>query len=176
MVINYQLSILGGMNKLDILNEIRRFSDVEGGFLAEYIVSADKTHPSYREPPKGYKRPQVELKNLWAACGPSHTVLIQVGKLQLPFSVSRWVAGMLGSAAGKFIVGGLVENSMRSAVPNSPWEGFLKSDKLGLYARLDECIDSRASESRKPVKDSLGDNVLDFDLSEYFDSKRFENP
>lgn len=151
MMLNYQMSLMHGMYKLDILNEIRRFSDVQGGFIAEYIMTADKNHAAYREPSKGHTRPVTELKNMWVACGPKHTVLIQVGKVKLPFSVPTWLAKSVGAIAGRFIVGGLVNNSLRAAEANSPWEGPLKEDKFGFYQRALECVEGGHSSQREPA-------------------------
>merc|ERR1712048_832544 len=75
MVINYQMSILNGMYKMDVLNEVRRFTDCEGGFLAEYITSCNEDHPCYKKPLDGFARPMTKLQNIWAACGESQTVL-----------------------------------------------------------------------------------------------------
>merc|ERR1719213_775594 len=71
MVLNYQISALGGMYKVDVLNEIRRFSDVEGGYLVEYVTSVPSDHPSYKDAEKGYKRMQTLIKNVITACGPN---------------------------------------------------------------------------------------------------------
>eukprot|EP00415_Alexandrium_ostenfeldii_P003620 UN3620 len=107
MILNYRMSILGGMQKLDILNEIRRFTDAEGGFFAEHIETVPEGHPAHRDPASGYKRPRQLVKNLWVACGPSHTVLIQVGKLDLPISLTQWWATKIGGIAGRALVGSL---------------------------------------------------------------------
>jgi len=178
MVLNYQMSALGGMYKVDILSEVRRFSDIDGGFLAEHCRSVDETHPSYRQPAKGYKRPESEVSNVWVACGPDHTMLMQVGKLKLPFQIGRWAASALGSVAGKFVIGGLVQNSLRSSESDSPWQALLKADKLGLYERLRECAESKASMERRPAGDSASSpggvectpsaKIDKFDLSRFF--------
>mmetsp|Transcript_34715 Transcript_34715/g.77918 ORF Transcript_34715/g.77918 Transcript_34715/m.77918 type:complete len:443 (+) Transcript_34715:76-1404(+) len=151
LVLAYQLSLLGGLYKLDVLNEIRRFTDIDGGFLVEYILSADKTHPCYQEAEKGYKRPQNELKNVWVACGKQHTVLIQMGKVKLPFKASPWLLSAVGKLAGSSVVSSLVKNSLRSSEPGSPWEAPLKEDVSGFYARLRTCEVSAASHGRTPV-------------------------
>jgi len=170
MVLNYQMSILGGMQKLDILNEIRRFTDTDGGFLAEYIESVPEGHPAYKPPAPGFKRPKTLLKNVWVACGPNHTVLIQSGKLELPVTVSQWWATKIGGIAGRLLIGGLVKNSLRSTEPNNPWEGLLGTDSLGLYGRLEECINSKASCHRTP-KPSTPDQVEEFDLNPWFNRR-----
>jgi len=150
LVLGYQLSLLGGLYKLDVLNEIRRFTDIDGGFLVEYIVSADKTHPCYQEPEKGYKRPQNELKNVWVACGKEHTVLIQMGKVKLPVKASQWLLSAVGKLAGSAVVSSLVKNSLRASEPGSPWEAPLKADTSGFYTRLRTCEASAASLDRTP--------------------------
>mmetsp|Transcript_30119 Transcript_30119/g.54757 ORF Transcript_30119/g.54757 Transcript_30119/m.54757 type:complete len:478 (-) Transcript_30119:66-1499(-) len=170
MVLNYQISALAGMYKVDVLNEIRRFSDVNGGFLAEYIMSVAKDHPSYKEPEKGYKRMQTEMKNVICACGEDNCVLIQVGKIKLPFSASKWLAKTIGQVAGKFIVGALVNNSLRAKEPGNPWEAPMAEDKLGLYHRLAECIRAPGSVARDPGK---GDSIPEFELEHFFSSRRF---
>lgn len=151
MCLNYQMSFLGGMYKIDILNEVRRFSDTKGGLLVEYIRSVSDAHPCHRPVGSGFKRPQTELKNVWLACGENSSVLIQVGKLKLPFSSSRWLASSLGGVAGRFIVSGLINNSLRAAEPGNPWEDKLKADKLGFYARLQEVMESDGSRRRAPA-------------------------
>jgi len=108
MVTNYQMSVMGGLYKIDLLNEIRRFSDVNKGFLAEYIMSADSSHPCYRTPPAGYKRPQTELRNIWVVTGPNKTQLFQFGKLKLPFNATKFFAKRVGAFAGPFFIDGLV--------------------------------------------------------------------
>jgi hypothetical protein len=172
LVLNYQISAVGGMYKVDVLNEIRRFSDVEGGYLVEYVTSVPKDHPSYREPQKGFKRMQTLIKNVMLACGPDYTVLLQIGKLKLPFSATKWLAKTLGGVAGKFIIGGLVTNALKAGTPGNPWETAIREDKQGLYHRLNECIQSRESEKRDPAKSSNG-KVPDVNLARFFDTRRF---
>mmetsp|Transcript_1175 Transcript_1175/g.3118 ORF Transcript_1175/g.3118 Transcript_1175/m.3118 type:complete len:478 (+) Transcript_1175:69-1502(+) len=149
-IVNYQMAFLAGMYKFDVLNEVRRFSDIEGGYLAEYIESADSTHPCYKQPGSGFKRPKTELKNLWVACGEQHSLLIQVGKVKLPFTATTWLATTIGGLAGRFIVDGLINNSKRTTEPGNPWEGALRQDEHGLYRRLEECVRSEASCFRAP--------------------------
>jgi len=150
IMLQYQMAFAGGMYKFDILNEVRRFSDVEGGFLAEFIESADSAHPCYRKPSAGFKRPKTQLKNVWLACGEQHSLLLQVGKVKLPFTVSRWIASTIGGLAGRFVVDGLVKNSLRTLDPNNPWEKALREDVFGFYQRVEECVMSAASSSRAP--------------------------
>lgn len=175
MVLNYQMSALAGLYKLDILNEIRRFTDPEGGFMAEYVASVNKGHPCYNEPSRGYSRPQTELQSVWSACGPEHTLLIQAGKLKLPFSIGKWLGSKLGGIAGKFLVGGLVQNALRAAEPNSPWQPMLQADTLGLYASLKRCEKSAPSQSRQPKPGEDGVKIAPFDLLDHFQEKRFSS-
>lgn len=172
MVLNYQISAVGGMYKVDALNEIRRFSDPAGGFLVEYVTSVAPDHPSYKEPLKGYKRMQTFLKNVFIACGPEYTVLIQRGRLKLPFSVTRWVAKTIGGVAGKFILGGLVSNSLLPRKPGNDWEALIQEDKFGLYHRLDELRKSENSEDRNPTKTEDG-KVAPYDIDSFFSKRRF---
>jgi len=172
MVLNYQISALGGLYKVDALNEIRRFSDQSGGFLVEYVTSVAPDHPSYKEPLAGYKRMQTLLKNVFVACGPDHTVLLQRGRLKLPFSVSKWVAKTIGGAAGKFIIGGLVNNSLQARRPGNAWEKLIEEDKFGLYDRLEELIWCDESEARNPSESKDG-KVADYNLENFFNSRRF---
>jgi hypothetical protein len=159
-VLNYQMSVLHGMYKVDLLNEVRRYVDPRGGFLAEYIKSVPADHERFKEPMSGYKRPDTELKNIWVACGEENTVLIQAGTLRLPFSLGQWVVTSLGSVAGKFIVGGLVKNSLRSCEPGNPWEQALKEDSTGFYARLTECLLADSSCTRRESPKSVGPSEL----------------
>lgn len=172
MVLNYQMRALGGLYQIDMLNEIRRFSDTEGGFLAEYIQSCGKDHPCYKEPLSGYKRPETQIKNVWIACGPEHTILTQVGKLVLPFPATKWLASAVGGVAGKFIVGGLVKNSLKAAEPGNPWEQLVAEDELGFYGRLDECVASTGSESRRSSE--TRPNADSIDLRCYFERQRLK--
>jgi len=167
MVLNYQMSILGGMYKVDILNEIRRFSDPEGGYLAEYIESAGNDHPCYKPTLNGYKRPDTKLQNIWIACGPKQTTLVQVGKVVLPFTATKWLASTVGSLAGRFIVGGLVKNSMRSAEPGNPWEERLAQDVYGLYERMSECVNGAGSGARSRRKTSMSAT----EMNEFFSNR-----
>lgn len=155
LVLNYQISVMGGLYKIDFLNEIRRFSDVEKGFLAEYIVSADSSHPCYRKPLSGHKRPQTELRNIWIACGPNHSQLFQFGKLKLPFNVTKFFAKRIGAIAGQFIISGLVKNSVKASQPENPWEQAMADDALGLYARMEECVKGWGSSRRLPKGNRL---------------------
>jgi hypothetical protein len=166
VVLNYQVSVLAGMFKVDILSEIRRFTNAEGGFLAEYISSVEEGNEHYRPPASGYKRSKTKIRNIWAACGPDHTVLTQVGQLRLPFSVNEWVVSKVGALAGNKIIGGLVNNCLLANKPGNMWEKDLAADSSGLYRRLDECAASGASVSRAPSASSP--SVAPFDLSDYF--------
>lgn len=170
MVLNYQMSILGGMYKVDILNEIRRFSDPRGGYLAEYIESAGKDHPCYKPTLSGYKRPDTKLQNIWIACGPNHTTLVQVGKVVLPFTATKWLASTVGGLAGRFIVGGLVKNSMRSVEPGNPWEKLLIEDELGLYARMTDCVNGKGSTARSKRSTSMSAS----EMESFFNDRRLK--
>jgi len=172
MVLNYQMSFVGGMYKVDVLSEIRRFTDVEGGFMAEYIESVPEGHPSYIAPPSGFKRPKTKIKNVWIACGPEHCVLLQFGALNLPFSATKWLASTVGGLAGRFVIGGLVKNSSQASKPGNMWEEALSSDKTGLYGRLTECQQAAASGARSPSKGT--DMKAEFDLSPYFQRQGFQ--
>jgi len=154
LVLHYKVSVLHGMHKMDILNEIHRFADPEGGFLVEYIESVDKDHSCYREPAPGFKRPHCKLQNIWVACGQSHTMLLQVGEVRLPFPVNKFLISNLGSLAGSFVLGGFVKNSLRSSEPGNPWEELISRDSLGLYAKLRHCVDSEESSTRSPRGDA----------------------
>jgi hypothetical protein len=171
-VLNYQMSALGGMYKVETLNEIRRFSDQAGGYMVEYVTSVAPDHPSYKEPKKGFKRMQTLLKNVFIACGPEHTVLLQRGKLKLPFSATKWVAKTIGGVAGKFIVGGLVANSAMAAKPGNDWEAPIKEDKYGLYYRLSELIAGEQSVKRDP-KNSEDGKIAAYDVASFFNKRRF---
>jgi len=170
LVLNYQMSFLGGFQKVDICNEIFRYSDVQGGFLAEHIESVPEGHPSYRAPKSGCVRPQTLLRNCWVACGPEQTVFLQAGKLTLPFAVPRWLASKIGGVAGRFILEGLVRNSLRSTMPGNPWEELLKADQTGFYSRVGECIESQESQARTPPSSEniRNSRVADFDLRPQF--------
>lgn len=171
MVINYQMSALMGMYKVDALNEIRRFSDADGGFLVEYATSVAEDHPSYQEPLPGYKRMQTLIKNVFVACGPESTVLIQRGRIKLGTPLSKWVAKKIGGVAGSFIVGGLVTNSQQACKPGNPWEALMKEDTHGLYGRLDELVNSEASQRRNPkTKDR---RAAAWDVEGFFNKRRF---
>lgn len=172
MVINYQISAVGGMYKVDVLNEVRRFSDVDGGYLVEYVASVAKDHPSFKEPEKGFKRMQTLIKNVIISCGPQYTVLIQIGRLKLPFPATKWLAKTLGGIGGKFIVAGLVSNSMRAGTPGNPWEALINEDKHGLYDRLGHCELSDASEERDPNKRPDG-KVPQTEVGQFFNNRRF---
>lgn len=169
MMINYQMSLLGGMYKFDVLNEVRRFSQIEGGFLAEYIETADEEHPSYTPPPSGFKRPSTMLKNIWVAVGDSHTLLIQYGSLKLPFSLAKWLVQSIGTVAGKFILGGIVKNSMLASQPGNVWEAPREDDNLGLYARLDECCAAKFARERN-VQNGLPED--EFEMGRFFERRR----
>lgn len=170
MMLNYQMSVLGGMYKLDVLNEVRRFSNIEGGFLAEYIESAEEDHPSYTPPPSGYKRPSTKIQNVWVSVGSSHTLLIQFGSVRTPFNLGKWLVQSLGTLAGKIILGGIVKNSLLASKPGNAWEQPRLKDSLGLYARLDECAAAKVSQERAPAAD--GQPQEEYDLSRYFDPTR----
>jgi hypothetical protein len=156
------------MYKIDMLNEIQRFLDVAGGVLVEYIQSCEPDHPDYVKPLAGYKRPVTSIKNVWVACGPDLTVLIQMGKLILPFPASKWVATTIGSLAGKSIVDNLVKNSMKPGQPGNAWEKFIVEDETRLYERLNACVDSDASKLRKPKDGGMNASMSERDLEDLF--------
>lgn len=172
LLLNYQISALGGMYKVDVLNEIRRFSDPNAGYIVEYINSLPEDHPTYTKPEKGFKRVQTLLQNVVLACGPTHCLLIQVGRLKLPFNCPMWLAKAFGQLGGKFMVGGLVQNAVKAAAPGSPWETLIKDDSFGLYARLQQCVESEESKRRDPgsSKDARIGNI---DLSQLFVGRHF---
>eukprot|EP00929_Paragymnodinium_shiwhaense_P044360 TRINITY_DN22765_c0_g1_i2.p1 TRINITY_DN22765_c0_g1~~TRINITY_DN22765_c0_g1_i2.p1 ORF type:complete len:526 (+),score=107.37 TRINITY_DN22765_c0_g1_i2:63-1580(+) len=174
VLLNYQMSILGGLYKFDLLNEIQRFTDPDGGFIAELIQSCDEEHPCFRKPKSGHKRPQTRIKNVWTACGPEHTMMTQAGVLKLPFAITNWLASTVAALAGRLIIGGFVKNSLRSSAPGSPWEGPLRADKLGIYARLNQCLASAQSERRCPRLGKTPEEaeIPPFDLHPFFGRQR----
>lgn len=175
MVVHSQMSMMGGMFKLDVLNDIKRFVNTEGGFLAEYIKSADKDHPCYVGPTPGFRRPESEIMNVWAACGPNHTILIQVGKVQLPIPVTRWVAHTIGGLGGKRILEGLTRNALRSTEPGNPWAAPLAEDKLGFYKLLAEAVQAPASLDRSPADGALAPKLVHEgfgELQRYFGKRK----
>lgn len=173
MVLNYQMSGLAGMLKVDVLNEIRRFTDVEGGYLCEHVRSLRTDHPSYRQPGKGFKRLQTDLKNMFVACGPDKCVLIQVGSLKLPIAASQWLVKSLGQLAGKSILASLVNNSLRAAEPGCPWQKLVQEDKFGFYHRLGECMASAGSVERQPQTSGA---EFGADLASFFERRPFYDP
>lgn len=158
MVLHYQMSMLGGLYKIDMLNEIRRYSDLKAGILAEFIRSAGNDHPAYRVPMSGFRRPQMELKNIWMACGRNSSVLIQVGRMKLPFTATKWLASTIGSVAGRFIVNGFLKNSMRANESGNPWESRLLADPLGFYARIALLVESEDSKQRESNEGEVADS------------------
>lgn len=173
MVLNYQMSAMMGTYKVEVLNEIRRFSDTGGGFLVEYVTSVAPDHPSYKEPKPGFKRMQSVLKNVFVACGSNCTVLIQRGRLKLPFNTTKWVAKTLGGLAGKFVIGGLVSNAMMACQDGNPWEDLMEEDKFGLYQRLDELVESKESQDRDPTTTPDG-KVAEYSVENFFNTRRFK--
>mmetsp|Transcript_117962 Transcript_117962/g.338318 ORF Transcript_117962/g.338318 Transcript_117962/m.338318 type:complete len:476 (+) Transcript_117962:133-1560(+) len=172
MCLNYQMSA-AGIFKLDLLNEVRRFTDADNGILVEYVRSVDSSrHPCYRPPMRGFKRGKTELKNVWVACGPHDSVFIQVGKLNLPFSASRWFASAVGSVAGRFLVGGLVKNAQRAQEPGNPWDARLLEDATGVHARMRELMRCEASKARSPVEAGGSPNFREEDLAPLFLRRR----
>jgi hypothetical protein len=153
LMLHYKVNALHGMYKLDILNEIHRFVDTQGGFLVEYIESVDKDHSCFCEPSPGFKRPHCKLQNIWVACGQGHTMLLQVGEVRLPFPANKFLVSNLGSLAGSFVLGGFVKNSLMASDPGNPWENLISQDSLGLYAKLKHCVDSEESSMRTPRGD-----------------------
>lgn len=171
-VVNYQMSAMAGLYKVDFLNEIRRFIDPESGCLIELVANIEKGHPLYVEPKRGYNRPETKFQTVWSACGQGHTVLVQTGNLKLPFSVGKWLGTKLGAIAGKYMVEGLVRNSLLSIEPNSPWQSYLEADTHGLYALLKNCESSTLSMDRQPKAGHEG-LIQPFDLSGHFQDQRF---
>lgn len=151
-VLNYCLSI-GGLYKVEILNEIQRFCDSEAGILAEHIRSVPPGHPNYKKPRHGFKAAQTELKNLWIACGSDHTLFIQVGKVRCPFALTKWLVSSVGLAAGRKLIGGLVKNSLMATEPGNMWEPSVEEDDLGFYRVLNRCVESQGSIDRRPSEE-----------------------
>jgi len=152
---NSQVSLLGGMFKCDSLDEMRRFVDIEAGMLVENMTPVKKGHPDYREPAKGFKRTHTKLKNIWIACGPDRTVLLQAGSVEMPFQLSKWLVSTVGGIAGRQVLGTLVRDALRSTKPNNPWEKALSKDCFGVYAQLDQCVNSPASLKRATSSQDL---------------------
>eukprot|EP00933_Yihiella_yeosuensis_P060672 TRINITY_DN63412_c0_g1_i1.p1 TRINITY_DN63412_c0_g1~~TRINITY_DN63412_c0_g1_i1.p1 ORF type:complete len:423 (+),score=58.88 TRINITY_DN63412_c0_g1_i1:120-1388(+) len=175
-IVHSQMSFVGGLYKVDVLNEVRRFLHPSGAFLAEYIKSLPENHQHYFKPPSGYRRTEnTQIMNLWAACGPNKTVLVQVGTLQLPMPVTRWLVSTLGGLCAKNILDGLVRNSLRAAEPGSPWEKPFKDDVLGLYKRLRDCEKASASLERGSKSDATGRELV-AKMGPYFqDSQALSN-
>mmetsp|Transcript_120063 Transcript_120063/g.218261 ORF Transcript_120063/g.218261 Transcript_120063/m.218261 type:complete len:184 (+) Transcript_120063:3-554(+) len=171
MVTHYQMSALAGFYKVDVLNEVRRFSDANGGFVCEYISSPPMDHPSYREPKKGFKRIQSDTKAIHFACGRDQSLSISSGSLKLPFSAHMLPLKKMGQLAGGCLLGGLVKNSMRVSEEGSPWVKLIEQDKYGLYQRVRECMNSKSSMSRS--SDKSGPAITEFDLEELFSRRRF---
>jgi hypothetical protein len=167
-VIHYQMSLVGGLYKLDILNRVRRFVDVDGGFLAEYIASVPSDSELYRPPLPRHKRPQTTLKNIWLACGPDKTLMLQVGKVRLPFAAGPRLARTIGALAGNAIVGNMSKNSLLAASPNSPWQGPIKEDAFGLYSLLERCVASKGSCGRTPQTKEAMPSVSESELADLF--------
>eukprot|EP00930_Biecheleria_cincta_P014032 TRINITY_DN12234_c0_g1_i1.p1 TRINITY_DN12234_c0_g1~~TRINITY_DN12234_c0_g1_i1.p1 ORF type:complete len:515 (+),score=85.94 TRINITY_DN12234_c0_g1_i1:52-1596(+) len=174
-VVNYQMSAMAGLYKVDFLNEIRRFIDPESGCLIELVGNIEKGHPLYVEPRKGYNRPVTKFQTVWSACGKGRTVLVQTGNLKLPFSVGKWLGTKLGGIAGKYMVEGLVRNSLLSIEPNSPWQSYLETDTHGLYALLQGCESGKLSQERQPKPGNEGLKIEPFDLSDHFQDQRFSS-
>jgi len=174
-ILNYCMSALGGLYRVEVLNEIQRFCDAEAGLLAEHVKSLPPDHPNYREPSPGYKPAQTELKNLWVACGDQNTMLIQVGQMQLPFKLTKSIVVRIGQLAGSRLIGGLVQNSLQATLPGNIWESSIRDDVLGFYSRLDCCVQSQASQCRAPTTDApfVDDLHLRGDLHHLFEKRSF---
>mmetsp|Transcript_141701 Transcript_141701/g.272116 ORF Transcript_141701/g.272116 Transcript_141701/m.272116 type:complete len:183 (+) Transcript_141701:3-551(+) len=170
MVTHYQMSALAGFYKVDLLNEVRRFSDADGGFVCEYISSPPMDHPSYREPKKGFKRIQSDIKALYFACGRDQSLSISSGSLKLPFSAHMLPLKKMGPLA-RGCLSGLVRNSLRASEEGSPWIKLIEQDKYGLYQRVRECMNSKSSMSR--ATDQSGPAITEFDLEELFSRRHF---
>jgi len=144
-----QMSFLGGLYKVDTLNEIKRFIHTKGGFLAEYISTLPDTDPLHFKTPAGFRRPDTtQIMNLWLACGPKRTMMVQAGLLKLPLTATKWLISSIGSVAGKNILDGLVRNCLKAAEPGSIWEKPYLDDVHGFYAKLKKCEQAELSQNR----------------------------
>mmetsp|Transcript_57858 Transcript_57858/g.102807 ORF Transcript_57858/g.102807 Transcript_57858/m.102807 type:complete len:428 (-) Transcript_57858:80-1363(-) len=144
-----QMSFLGGLYKIDTLNEIKRFIHEKGGFLAEYISTLPDSSPLYINTPAGFRRAEAtQIMNLWLACGPKRTMLVQAGMLVLPMTATKWLISTIGGLAGNKILDGLVRNSMKAAEPGSFWEKPYIEDAHGFYAKLRLCEQAELSQNR----------------------------
>jgi hypothetical protein len=166
-ILNYCISAGGGLFKLEILNEVQRFVDTESGLLAERIRAVPEGHPHHRTPSPGHRTAEIEIDNLWIACGEMDSVFIQAGKVRSPFPISKFLATKIGSVSGRVAMHGFVKNATKAAEEGSLWEPSIREDSLGLYRQLDQCVQSRASMNRSPAKgrsvSSVGaDDILPF--------------
>jgi hypothetical protein len=150
-----QISLMGGFIKIESLDEIRRYIDEEAGIVTESLESVEADHPMYCKPSRGYKRAQTCVKSVWVACGSTDTMLLQAGKLTMPFACTKSMVSMLAGLVAKHILAGLVKQCMRTKAPGNPWEDALRKDTFGFYARLDRCAQSSASQSRRPTADHV---------------------
>lgn len=176
-VVHGQMSFVGGMYKIDNLFEVKRFVHTEGGLLVEHIQSIDEDHPDYIKPKPGYNRTNIELRNVWIACGSESTCLIQVGKVIPPFPINKRIVSSMGPLVGRPFVKELARNSLLSTQPNSPWAQCLADDKYGLYAMLRECEQSRDSVQRQHALGNKNDEhtqtALHSGLNDYFQLSEF---
>jgi len=131
MVVKSQISVMLGFIKNDSLDEIRRYIDEEGGIVYESMSSLDENHPLYTKPRRGFKRTETHVKSLWVACGPDHTMLLQNGRLTLPFQCTKTLLTSLAGLVGKLILAGLVKNALRTVEPGNPWEEALAKEHPG---------------------------------------------
>jgi len=172
--VSQQMTVLCGLLKFDALDEIQRYVDVDGGFMAELVDSIPEGHPHYRAAPRGYNRAISGLKSAWVACGSEASVLILTGSIQMPFSISKRFARTLGSYIGRNIVSSMVKNSLRTQKAGNPWADALAKDRFGLYSRLSQCMASEASMTRGRALASLSgkqsDSCIDLDLDQWFTS------
>jgi hypothetical protein len=163
--------------KLDFVNDIQRFIDVDNGILFEYIKTVDerpkdpdKSH-KYVEPSFWYKRIQNEVKTLWLALGESDVLAIQVTKVKTPIPITQWLYSKLGYIIGKQIASSLVENIPLGVAPDNDWAKRRERDSSGFYGLLDAMAKSPAAKAHKEkFQPALADKTLPADAYEYIRS------
>lgn len=141
-------TVMGGLVKADTLNEVQRFINVEGGFLAERLMKLPEDHPEYMPPEPGFRRAGAEVYNVYICLGQHRTCMVQVGFMQLPLPTTRWIVQTFGGLIWKGMVSGIYRNAAQVSQPGTPWEAARKKDAEGFYALLARCEKAKPSMAR----------------------------
>mmetsp|Transcript_43210 Transcript_43210/g.109923 ORF Transcript_43210/g.109923 Transcript_43210/m.109923 type:complete len:614 (+) Transcript_43210:52-1893(+) len=158
MTMRYQMNLLRGFRRFDVLSEVRRFIDRDAGFLAEAADGVPEGDPNWSAPSRGLARPPgLKTRRLWLAFGKEACVLVEVGAMGLQPRMGERLLRPFAAALLRRRALAMRNAAVSAAVADSTWEARRQSDADGLYAQLEEAARSKGSRQRSDNKSKGAD-------------------